>query len=142
MKITSYAVARPAYYDRNASSVIQTELTVYAPHTATVRVTYTVAAGKKMFVETSSTLVQNVTAPTVAGISTSIVRLQNVSAQFTDPIRSDALTSAVLTTLIDKSLTGQTTLYAGEQALLITSNGSTGGTVLHLAAFKATLFDA
>jgi len=142
MKVTSYAVARPAYYDRNASSVIQTDLAVYAPHTATVRVTYTVAAGKKMFIETSSTLLQNSTAPTVAGLATSIVRLQNVALQFTDPIRSDTLTSAVLTTIYDKSLTGQTTLYAGEQALLITANSSTGGTVTHLCAFKATLFDA
>ena len=142
MKVTSYAVARPAYYDRNASSVIQTDLAVYAPHTATVRLTYTVAAGKKMFIETSSTLVQNVTAPTVAGLASAIVRIQNAAVQITDPIRSDALTSAVLTTIYNNSLTGQTTLYAGEQALLITANASTGGTVLHLEAFKATLFDA
>lgn len=141
MKVSSFAVARPAYYDRNASSIIASDQAIYAPHTGTVRSTTTVAAGKKLFLETSSTSLQNISAPTVAGTATSIVRI--VSGLFsTDPLRTDTLTSAVLTTIFSNSITGQVTLYSGEQMLLITANTSTGGTVNHLCAFKATSFDA
>lgn len=141
MKVSSFAVARPAYYDRNASTLIASDQAIYAPHTGTVRSTTTVAAGKKLFIETSSTSLQNITAPTVAGTATSIVRI--VSGLFsTDPIRTDTVTSAALTTIFSNSITGQITIYVGEQILLITANTSTGGTVNHLCAFKATSFDA
>lgn len=142
MRVSSYAVARPAYYDRNAASVIATDQAIYAPHSGTVRSTTTVAAGKKMFIETSSTSLQNITAPTVAGVATSIVRVNATALLYTDPVRTDTLTSGVLTTLYANSITGQTTLYASEFVYLITANTSTGGTVNHLCAFKATLFDA
>ena len=142
MKVSSFAVARPAPYDRNASSVITADSTSYAPHTATVRGTYTVAAGKKLFVEVATTLLKIDAAPTVSGLASSLVRVTNAGASFIDISRSDIQTSAVVSTVTYNSVSGQTTIYATETVTLITVNLSTGGFVLHATGIKATLFDA
>jgi len=142
MRVSSFAVARPAPFDRNASSVITADSTIYSPAAGTVRATYTVATGKKLFVEVAQTLLKMETAPTVAGLASSLVRVTNASAAFLDIVRTDVLTSGVLTTVLSNVTSGQMTIYAAETVTLITANLSTGGTVLHGTAFKATLFDA
>ena len=48
MKITSYAVARPQYYDRGAVSTFFSYAATLSQHAATTRWTTTVAAGKKL----------------------------------------------------------------------------------------------
>ena len=59
MKITSYAVARPQYYDRNAVSTFFSGGGTYAQHATTTRWTTTVAAGKKMLNAISSSLLKS-----------------------------------------------------------------------------------
>jgi len=142
MRVSSFAVARPAAYDRNASSVITADSTSYAPHAATVRGTYTVAAGKKLFVEVASTFLKIDSAPTSSGLATTLVRITNAAASFLDISRSDLMTSAAVSTVAFNSVSGQTTIYATETVSLITVNLSTGGFVLHAGGIKATLFDA
>ena len=141
MKITSYAVARPAQYDRNASSNIQGDAAIYAPHGVTSRWTSTVPSGFKLFLEACSVSQQNITAPTVAAQASIIIRITS-GVLFMDPIRLDILTSAVTTSIFSNQVFGQVTLYAGETMNVFTLNSSTGGTVLMASGAKGTQFAA
>jgi hypothetical protein len=141
MKVTSYAVARPAQYDRNATSNIQSDAAIYAPHTATSRWTTTVPSGFKLFLEACSVSQQNVTAPTTAAQASIIIRITS-GASFMDPIRLDILTSGVITSIYSNQLFGQVTLYAGEILNVLTLNASTGGTILMASGAKGTQFAA
>ena len=68
MKVSSYAVARPNYYDRGATSVIGTyESANIAPHGATERWTYTVAAGYRLLIENLLLSNYRATTATVSG---------------------------------------------------------------------------
>ncbi len=141
MKVTSYAVARPAQYDRNASSSIQGDAAIYAPHGVTSRWTYTVPSGFKLFLEACSVSQQNITAPTVAAQASIIIRITS-GLVFMDPIRLDILTSGVTTTINSNQVFGQVTLYAAEVLNVFTLNSSTGGTVLMASGSKGTQFAA
>lgn len=141
MKVSSYAVARPAHYDRSATSAIASDATIYAPHGTTTRWTITVASGYKLFLEAASVSQQNVTGPTSAAQSSIIIRVTS-GASFMDPIRLDILTSNVITSIYSNQLFGQVTLYAAETLTALTLNASTGGTVLMASGAKGTQFAA
>jgi len=141
MKVTSYAVARPANYDRNASSVLQVTDTEYTPHGQTNRGTTTVAAGKKLLVESASIFLLTTLAPTVADrcIAT-IYILSGSTACYV--ARLDGYASATLYSNRTSGLVGQPTVYAGEQLLALTLDQSTGGRINYNLNVKATLFDS
>lgn len=141
MKITSYAVARPANYDRNASSILQVTDSEFTPHGQTNRGTYTVAAGKKLYLESASIFLLTTLAPTVAGrcIAT-IYILSGTTPCYV--ARLDGYASATLYATRNSGLVGQPTVYAGEQLLALTLDDSTGGRIGYNLNAKMTLFDS
>ena len=68
MKVTSYAVARPAAFDRNPVQTVKS-VTVYSdpPAGFTVRWTYTVPAGKRALITSGTINIQRYTVATVVG---------------------------------------------------------------------------
>ena len=141
MKVTSYAVARPAYYDRNASSVLQVTDSEFTPHGQTNRGTTTVAAGKKLYLESASIFLLTTLAPTVAGRSISTIYILS-GATPCYVTRLDGLASATLYATRTSGLVGQPTVYAGEQLRALTLDDSTGGRIGYNLNVKATLFDS
>lgn len=136
MRISSYAVARPAYYDRNATSSYASYDAPVGPHGNTTRWTITVAVGKKLLVEQATTQVYRTTAATVVmGCGSQI--------WYVGQIFQTSSSSSNSVGLLDKTnlMTG-VTLYAGETMYGNTYDGSTGGTVTFTVNYKGTLFDA
>lgn len=140
MRVSSFAVARPALYDRNAQSVINFYYAAVGPHAAVSRFSYTVAAGKKLNIEVQFARLSRTVAATVAG--------QYHAEMSISTGASTILTTSIHTT--DNLTTGQVsafgappiTVYASESASGITYDTSTGGTVEYYVGHKATLFDA
>ena len=136
MKVSSYAVARPAYYDRSAASATAYYAADVAPHLGTIRWTATVAAGKKQFVEFSRTSVYRTTAATTAGLYESSISIAGIS------LTSSVATSVASGTSQALTVTGAITLYAGDSILAQTYDASVGGTVFFIAGYRATEFAA
>ena len=141
MKVTSYAVARPNYYDRGATSVIQVyESAAIAPHGVTERWSYTVAAGTKLIVENLVLSNLRVTVATASG------------AVYAYAIVNDGVAQTRLghiggynTTVGDQTfqmVAWGTTIYGGETIAGTTGDYSTGGTTAFIVDMKATLFTA
>lgn len=137
MKVTSYAVARPAYYDRGASGVASSygPLAV-APHAITIRWTSTIAAGFKVLVEHTYQSSQRAVVATVAGNWGSLV------ITGTNTLQTTAGTSNVTGVTATSVITGAITLYAGDTIYSQTYDSSTGGTVYFETNYKGTLFVA
>ena len=141
MKITSYAVARPAYYDRNASSgVFSYDAASIAPHALTTRWTTTVAAGKKAIIESGTARLIRQTAATVVGQA-------NIQIVITSGVTQiDLFNIFTYSNTTNVPITGNvptsSTLYAGETLAATTADSSTGGQ-LYIGMFgKITTFDA
>ena len=136
MKVTSYAVARPAYYDRNSATSFQAYDNTVSPHNYTVRWTTTVAAGKKLLVESSYTEVSRSTTATIAGIYYGRISVGSVY------INSVISSSNVLNAVAVVPLVSAVTVYAAEAIVGATSDQSTGGTLYFNVAYKGTLYDS
>ena len=141
MKVSSFAVARPAYYDRNASSDSGQYVATVTPHGGTVRFTTTVAAGKKLFLEVGHCSLSRQTAATVVGTFDAVIYITTGgnSPRYVYVASKDNTVQPAPTTA---TITGTTTLYAGEVLESQTSDGSTGGSVAFIIQYKATSFDA
>ena len=142
MRVGSFAVARPAYYDRNASSLSgQYVGSAVAPHGGTVRFTTTVAAGKKLFLEVGHVYLSRQTAATVAGVYDAAIY---ITAGGNSPryVYTASKDNTVQPAPTFATITGTTTLYAGEVLEAQTSDGSTLGVINYVVQYKATSFDA
>ncbi len=140
MKVTSYAVARPAYYDRNAASIVQNFSTDTGPHGTTTRWSTTCAAGKKINVELANDRIQ---VTTVATTKTSQFASIYITSGATTFSLADVLQPTnTVGSVVYFQMSGVPTLYAGEVIFSATGDGSTGGTVQYLLAMKATSYDA
>ena len=140
MKITSYAVARPAYYDRNAQSSFGSYNNQVVPHGATTRVTATVAAGKKLSIEVGNIYIYRAAAATVAG---QIFTQHAVTSGVTSvQLAVSSIFSNVLQIYTVANFNGPVTIYAGETYTIDTLDSSTGGQGNYSANYKGTLFDA
>ncbi len=140
MKITSYAVGRPNYYDRGATSVINFYYAVAAPHGATTRWSYTVAAGKKLLVEAQFARLARQSAASTAGqYHAEMVVSSGVSNILTASIHSIDNTTTLQSVSTPQQ---QMSVYAAEVVSAVTYDTSTGGTVEYYVGHKATLFDA
>ena len=141
MKVSSYAVARPADYDRNAVSTIQSYGADTAPHVTTTRFTTTVAAGTKLIVEVALafTMTTGVATVSARGFSQVLVASggNNVDLSRIDQIQ---LTTSLAAT--QQLIPLQLTVYASETVVGNTANGSTGGTMFHVVSFKGTTYAA
>jgi len=140
MRVSSYAVARPAYYDRNSASNTQEYVATVAPHAGTNRFSYTVASGKKMQLEFALAAMYRATAAAAVGQYSAIVFVQ-VGTNTPRIAYIDSVKNTVDKTEQTTSL-GSVTIYAGESLSGYTSDGSTGGTVQYVIQAKATLYDA
>ena len=140
MKVTSYAVARPAYYDRNASSTIGAYVATVAAHGNVVRWTVTVASGKKLLIEGGLCTHWQVTAPTTAGARFGLIRITSGTDIF-DLAFANAQSSTLNLQFSDKANT-IATVYAAENVAGTTGDASTGGTVFYDVGIKGTTFDA
>jgi hypothetical protein len=140
MRVSSFAVARPNYYDRNATSSLQKYSAVLAPAVNTVRWTVTISAGTKAFIELGFSSTRRITVGTVAGEYGAYMRLTSGAVYVDFPTISTI--SNVLDAFTVSQFTSQPTLYAGETLSGSTYDGTTGGTVQHSVAAKLTIFDA
>ena len=142
MRVSSYAVARPQYYDRNAVTSSQ-----YGSPTAaggdgpTTSFTTTVAAGKKLLVEYSEVSLLRSTVATVNTRNEAYVRvLTNTSV--INLARVDGALANTLNVFTQDKSAGAVTLYAAESINGIFRNTDTGGTVEVFLSYKGTMFDA
>ena len=141
MKITSYALGRPSYWDRNPVTVVQNYSDVLAPHAQTTRWTTTVAAGRKMNVELANVRVVTTTVATTKG-AYNYASIYIVSGAVTFSLCDLLLPTNTVNAPVYFQMTGVPTLYSGETLYGVTSDNSTGGTVQYLVAAKATDYAA
>lgn len=139
MRISSYAVARPAYYDRNATSIADGYFADVGPHANTVRFTRTVAAGKKLIVEFANSSIIRTTVAAPVGSYSSYINVQSTSGLRLTDIFSRDNTQYVY---IRQATPVSVTIYAGESYTGETSDASTGGTITYLHQIKSTQYDA
>jgi hypothetical protein len=136
MRVGSFAVARPSYYDRNAVSTTQQYGVDLAPHATTTRWTATVAAGKKQFVEFARTSIYRTSVASVGSLYEDRVRIAGINF-----LTSTSSTNTV-GAFVQQTVTGAITLYEGDVIIADTYDLSTGGTVFHTIGYRATQFDA
>jgi len=140
MRVSSYAVARPAYGDRNSSSTTNSYLATVGPHGFTVRWTQTIAAGKKCLVETGQSRIRRTSAATVLGDVVTEMIVNSGSTQiyvlngFLYNLAVGAMDRVYLSTVF--------TLFAGEQFTATTVDLSTGGINEIILSSKGTNYDA
>jgi len=141
MRVGSFAVARPNYYDRNATSTLQNYGVTLSPHTDTTRWTTTVAAGKKLSVELIHIYQER---RTVATTPLQVNIQVNITSGATTALSvfTNDLGTATVGTRDYRLVTNVCTLYPGEVIYASTSDASTGGTILFLVVMKGTTYDA
>lgn len=141
MSVTSNVIARPAYYDRNATGTRQRYNQSLAPHSYTQRWITTVASGKKAFVEAVFGRVFTNTVATAVGFSEGNVETSDgVTATLLVCARYLTSTTAKLQA-IDR-VAGTIILYPSNTIYANTSDDSTGGTIQYTIDALFTIFDA
>ena len=140
MRLGSLSAARPAYYDRNATSNLQAYTASVAPHADTQRWIVTVATGKKALVEmgVAHSRRTNVAAPVRE--SAAYLRIDSGATSVNFPITANSNNTIDYTVVYQYS--SAPTLYAGESLSGRTYDFSTGGTVYYFVGAKLTVFDA
>jgi len=137
----SQASPRAEWYDRNPiTKTIGYYATNVAPHSATVRATYTVPTGKKAFLDLISLVLERVTVATTVGLCTIVVRYNEgtgnwliLNARFQD----NAVRASKWNNQGESGV-----LQASDCVDIFTSDNSTGGEMLYSACVKITEFDA
>lgn len=143
MRVSSFAVARPAWYDRQADSAIGGyEAVAIAPHSNTGRFSLTVAAGKKCYVESSYCGVERTTVATTVGIAYAIAQIYSTASA-----AQNTLNQAYLYTITNgaenRSVVAlQAAVNAGDQLLIYTADSSTGGQLTYRGVYKYTTYSA
>lgn len=143
MRISSYAVARPAYYDRNSTSLmVNGNANAVGPHAFTTRVTQTCPAGTKYLWEYAYVSIERNTAAAVSGTIYTIDRVVNAAA--TDLVSIIATGAAYPTVggINYISTACSVSVYPGEQIQGLTRDDSTGGTVTYVIGNKLTAYSA
>ena len=142
MKVSSYAVARPMYWDRNAvetTSVFSGDN--LAPHADTIRFTMTVAASRKTFLDTA--FIQIVRTSAYASLGEARVGMFVTPSGGTETciMRQSII---IATTYVYQQFTmgGSVLMTAGTVLKATTSDGSVGGTVSFQAHGHYIAFDA
>jgi len=142
MKVSSFAVARPVYYDRNSATKGRTYgASGIAPHSTTVRWTYTVPAGKAAYVESLNAMVFRDGTATVANIAQMLIYIQTTDTATTIQLQVREYKS----TLYIPNITSQSNIAfikAGDVVYAASADPSTGGTYTYTADMKLTEFDA
>ena len=141
MRVASLGVARPAFYDRNATSLLLSYSSTEGPHSQITRWTTTVATGNKLLVELANARLLTVTAATSKGI-------YDYGSIY---ITSGATTISYVDVSLDTNTVGAyryvlstqgPTIYAGETIFAATAGNSTGGTIQYVMQIKGTTYSA
>jgi len=142
MRVSSYAVARPAYYDRSLThAALAYSAGVVAPHADTVRATLTIAANKKAFLDMGSLAAVRDGAATTAGLMYTYLQLSPGGVGATNLLLIPDY-SSVLGSKIFGAVAGSLSLVAADVLYLGTADNATGGTYRYLLYTHVTLFDA
>ena len=137
MKVSSYALGRPAYYDRNPTAVAGSFSNILGPHALTVRWTITASATQKIFFDSGITVVTRYTAATVLGnVGTSI------DTPFGNTITIAFVFSNTLGTQTQSSLAGSLLVLPGASVYGMSFDTSTGGTIYYFNYVHGIAFDA
>lgn len=141
MRVASLGVARPAYYDRNATNTWNAyAASGVAPHAGTTRWTLTIASGKKCILEVGNITIWRETVAAPVGQVLGLLRL--VSGATTGDVGIVAVSSNTLQTQTAIIVPYGTTLYSGDVFSAVTADASTGGTNYYNLIAKGTIFDA
>jgi len=136
MKITSYALGRPSYWDRNPVTAMGGYYNAVAPHGSTTRWTITNTASQKMFVDSGSIAMMRYTVATV---------LQEAAAAIQSPVNESVLLALLHSNVVGVSqqvAMGGSILLTPSQSLVgITFDNATGGTVLFALFAHVVQFD-
>lgn len=140
MKVSSYAVARPAYFDRNSASVQNAYSGTVAPHGNTERWSRTIAAGKSGFVE--NTFAMTLRSAVAAPAADTVCFIQCVTSDTTSGVVT-FIQHADNTLRVNRSIVLTTVglLQAGDIIRAYSYDTSTGGTNDFYLNVKLTLFD-
>ena len=140
MRLGSLASARPNYYDRNAAGYLGAYANDLAPHANTTRWTTTIAAGKKMQVESHFISAFRLTASTVVGLVSA--NLLHTSGATTAYLAFNMFSNN--TAFFRETFGAGTsmTLYAADVMSYTTEDLSTGGTIRFHGYLKGTTYDA
>lgn len=134
--------ARPAPWDRNPVNKTQFAANgAVAPHTTTVRWTYTVPAGKKAVLESLMMSVIRVTA--AAPQVTAVAHLNYTPSGGSQTLLAQAvLTTNGVNDIQQQTITSLGEMLAGDVVSADDVDSSTGGTVSYAQTLKAFEFDA
>lgn len=136
-------IGRPAWYDRNPSSIMLSWDGIVTPHGATERWSYTVPAGKKAMVEALQCAVRRVTTATNPGPAWMRVYVKPAGAsEQTLLLAFLSTTDNTVGSRMECSIGASLTLFPGDQIRAVSFDLSDSGTILYLASAKLTLFDA
>jgi len=142
MKASPTVLARPAWYDRNPTSIQKLHADAgRSPHSETERWTYTVPSGKKALIESLYIKIMRATAA-----SSAVLVLAAVQLGLGGGTNYYHWIAALRTNNVgdkDDIIIGQSIiLNAGDVLRAISSDSSTGGTVDYYILAKITEFDA
>jgi hypothetical protein len=142
MKVSSYAVGRPAYYDRTATRTAARFANPFtAPHAQTTRWTVTIASGKKAFMETCIASIVVDASPTTGGFQRIQVGTSD-GTTFSDVLLISQYTTTTTKPILFNSTPTQLTLYASQTLTAFTQDSSVGGTAEYTVSTQCTVFDA
>ena len=137
MRVSSFAVARPMYWDRNPATMSLGYYDTVGPAANTVRATYTVPAGRKCFVDSGSI---NVNRATIAAPASS-VRLTLATPSLNNILILFTYSNVV--GFVDRASVGGSLLILPGAVIEATSEDlSTGGTCLLAMFAHGVEFDA
>ena len=142
MRVSSFAVARPAPADRNGLTTTQSYgPTTVASHGGTVRFSFTVATGKKVSVLYTQVFVQRATAATVDGLNRPTIAVTPSGSVQTTLVSLPKVSNTVdnsQTIAIGTSLS----LNAGDYVEASSFDVATGGTITLFIAMNLLTYDA
>ena len=137
MRISSYAVARPAYYDRNSTTTTGGYYNTVGPHAQTTRWTITNTAAQKMYVDAGAVSLHRETAPATS--ASAFIALQS-------PVNSSVIfgffNNATAGATLNVTMGGSILVLPGGSVVAVSQDGSTGGTITYALFCHAVQFDA
>lgn len=137
MKVSSYALGRPSYFDRTPSAVAGSFSNILGPHALTARWTVTAAATQKIFFDSGITVATRYSAATVLGAA-----VTSIDTPFGNTITVAYLFSNTLGTQYQSSLAGSLLVLPGASTYGMSQDASTGGTVNYYNYVHGIAFDA
>lgn len=141
MRVSSLGVARPAYYDRNATATIGAYADTLTQHSAVTRYTVTVASGTKLLIEAAETFILTVTAAAVPLRIASRVSVTTGSSSLSVCATDITQSASVTTPTINTSLMA-VTAYAGDTVTGTTFMNSVTGSAFMSTTFRGTTYAA